>query len=136
MPKEVNGNKQSKEKKHFMKDFKAELKKVTWPTPKQLANNTLAVIVIVIITAIIVAVLDLTFRSIDTYGIEGIKSLVDKQNEVTANEIDANIIDENSIDENAVDNSTENETADNQEDAADEEQNSEEKQEDTKTENE
>ena len=39
MPKEAN-KKQSKDKKHFMKDFKAELKRVIWPTPKQLLNNT------------------------------------------------------------------------------------------------
>ena len=38
MPKETN-KKQSKEKKHFMKDFKAELKRVIWPTTKQLVNN-------------------------------------------------------------------------------------------------
>ena len=29
----------SKNKKSFFKDFKAELKKVVWPTPKQLFNN-------------------------------------------------------------------------------------------------
>ena len=43
MPKEAN-KKQSKETKHFFKDFKAELKRVIWPTPKQLLNNTVAVI--------------------------------------------------------------------------------------------
>ena len=31
---------ENKVKKHFFKDFKAELKKVIWPTPKQLVNNT------------------------------------------------------------------------------------------------
>ena len=30
--------KETKNKKHFFKDFKAELKKVIWPTPKQLIN--------------------------------------------------------------------------------------------------
>ncbi len=109
MPKEVNGNKPNKEKKHFMKDFKAELKKVTWPTPKQLANNTLAVIVIVLITAVIVAVLDLTFRTIDTYGIEGIKSIVESQNEVNTNEV---LDVTNSTDENTTTNETANETTD------------------------
>lgn len=61
MPKETNKNK-SKDKKHFMKDFKAELKKVIWPTPKQLVNNTVAVITVVLITAVIVLVLDFAFE--------------------------------------------------------------------------
>ena len=43
-----------KENKKFFKNFKAELKKVVWPTPKQLANNTIAVITIVLITTAIV----------------------------------------------------------------------------------
>ena len=38
-----------KENKHFFKDFKGELKKVIWPTPKQLVNNTIAVVTIVLI---------------------------------------------------------------------------------------
>ena len=48
--KEIKTNKKenSKNKKSFSKDFKAELKKVVWPTPKQLLNNTVAVITIVL----------------------------------------------------------------------------------------
>ena len=69
--------KEKKEKKHFFKDFKAELKKVIWPTPKQLVNNTVAVITIVLITALIVFVLDLTFESINNYGINHLKSVVE-----------------------------------------------------------
>ena len=46
--------KENKTNKHFLKDFKAELKKVIWPTPKQLVNNTSAVLAIVLITAVIV----------------------------------------------------------------------------------
>ena len=68
--------KSSKEKKHFWKDFKAELKKVIWPTPKQVVNNTVAVITIVVITAVIVFVLDLAFEALNTYGIDKIRSLV------------------------------------------------------------
>ena len=51
--------------RHFLKDFKAELKKVIWPTPKQLVNNTVAVVTIVLITAAIVFVLDLAFESVN-----------------------------------------------------------------------
>ena len=60
MAKNENKN-DNKVKKHFFKDFKAELKRVIWPTPKQLINNTTAVVTIVIITAIIVFALDAVF---------------------------------------------------------------------------
>ena len=42
-----------KDKTSFMKKFKAELKKVVWPTPKQLFNNTVVVITIVLVVAAI-----------------------------------------------------------------------------------
>ena len=80
MPKEV---KNKKENKHFFKDFKAELKKVIWPTPKQLVNNTIAVITIVLITAVIVFVLDFAFEKMNTYGINKIKEAVETKNETT-----------------------------------------------------
>lgn len=83
MPKEA---KNKKEKKHFFKDFKAELKRVIWPTPKQLVNNTVAVITIVLITAVIVFVLDFTFEKMNTYGINKLKTMVDSKNE-TSNEM-------------------------------------------------
>ena len=63
-------------KRHFFKDFKAELKKVIWPTPKQVVNNTIAVIVIVLITALIVFILDRVFGFINSEGINGLKSKV------------------------------------------------------------
>ena len=47
-----------KENKKFFKNFKAELKKVVWPTPKELANNTAAVIAFVFIIALIVFICD------------------------------------------------------------------------------
>ena len=62
-----------KYKTSFMKKFKAELKKVIWPTPKQLFNNTVAVLSIVLITAVIVFVLDLAFESINKYGVNKLK---------------------------------------------------------------
>lgn len=70
-------NKVKKEKKHFFKDFKAELKKVIWPSPKQLVNNTVAVITIVLITAVIVFALDFAFEKMNTYGVNKLKELVE-----------------------------------------------------------
>ncbi len=79
-------NKENKSKKNFFKGFKAELKKVSWPTPKQLINNTTAVVVIVLITALIVIALDIGFEFINTKGVE----LVEKnlQEETITTDID------------------------------------------------
>ena len=65
-----------KEKKNFLKEFKAELKRVSWPTPKQIVNNTVAVITIVLTICIVVFVLDVIFESLNTYGVEKLKALV------------------------------------------------------------
>ena len=80
--------KENKNKKSFFKGLKAELKKVNWPTPKQLVNNTVAVITIVLITALIVFVLDFTFEAINKNGIDKIKESVHSLNasENTTNE--------------------------------------------------
>lgn len=84
-----NDNKVKKEKKHFFKNFKAELKKVIWPTPKQLVNNTVAVITIVLITTIIVFALDLVFETLNTHGVNKLKEIVGNSVENTQ------VIDEN-----------------------------------------
>ncbi len=100
MAKEV---KNKKETRHFFKDFKAELKKVIWPTPKQVANNTTAVITIVLITAIIVFVLDLAFEKLNTHGIDRLKTIVSKEeNNTISNEVNRNTIENNQIDSNTV----------------------------------
>ena len=102
--KEKKEIKNSKDKTSFMKSFKAELKKVIWPTPKQLFNNTIAVLTIVLLTAAIVFVLDLTFESINKYGIDKIKEVV--SNSTLDENLDNTI--ENTIDENlTVDNTAE-----------------------------
>jgi len=92
-----------KDKTSFMKSFKAELKKVSWPTPKQLFNNTVAVLAIVIITAAIVFVLDFAFESMNRYGIDKIKNAVsnsasNETNNNTNNEVENNannVVEEN-----------------------------------------
>ena len=120
MAKEVNKKEaKKKEKKHFWKDFKAELKKVIWPTPKQLVNNTVAVVTIVLITAAIVFVLDLAFESLNTYGINGLRSAVessvDETQENTDTETDAESSDEQASGAEIVEDSSSNEnTVENQ----------------------
>ena len=85
--KQASKKQDTKNKKHFMKDFKAELKRVIWPTPKQLFNNTVAVITVVLITAAIVFVLDFVFESMNTYGINKLKEVVETTNNVDTNSL-------------------------------------------------
>ena len=80
----TNKKENSKNKKSFFKDFKAELKKVVWLTPKQLVNNTIAVVTIVLITAIIVFVLDVAFEAMNEHGVDKIKEVVESTTENTA----------------------------------------------------
>ena len=85
----ANKEKNKKDNRHFLKDFKAELKKVIWPTPKQVLNSTTAVVVIVLLTAAIVFVLDLTFETLNTQGINRLKNVVTTQNDsISENETD------------------------------------------------
>ena len=119
----ANDEKKQKNNKHFFKDFKAELKKVIWPTPKQLVNNTIAVITIVLILAIIVFFLDIAFEALNTYGIDKIRSAVstseeqsdtngavENNNETTENNTTENNTTENNTTENST---TENKTTEN-----------------------
>ena len=103
-------NKDNKNKKSFFKGLKAELKKVIWPTPKQLLNNTVAVITIVLITAIIVFVLDFAFESLNKYGIDKIKQSI-QTIESTEGENSSNTTNEST--ENATTNSENTATTEN-----------------------
>ena len=49
----------------FFKDTKAELKKVVWPTGKQVANNTLWVLILVIVISAVVLGFDLLLEKGD-----------------------------------------------------------------------
>jgi preprotein translocase subunit SecE len=65
MAKDEKNKKNNNQKNSFLKDSKAELKKVNWPTPKRLANDTATVIGIVLVVAAIVFVLDLAFLTLN-----------------------------------------------------------------------
>ena len=114
--KETNNKENTKNKKSFWKSFKAELKKVTWPTPKQLANNTSAVIAIVVLTAIIVFALNITFEAMNKHGVDKVKELISNQttNETTTDESNNN---ESSDDNSATNEADNNESADQNESA-------------------
>lgn len=78
------------ENKHFMKDVKAELKKVTWPTSKQMVNNVTAVIVIVLITAAIVFCLDFVFGAMNKYGVDKLKEHVQSKDQSQSQVVENN----------------------------------------------
>ena len=107
MASDKNDKKIKKEKKHFFKDFKAELKRVTWPTGKQLVNNTIAVITIVFITAAIVFVLDLAFEMLNKYGINKLKSAI--------NNPTTTVVEDNNATSEPTDNAENQDTTDGQE---------------------
>lgn len=86
--KEKNAN---KENKHFFKDFKAEIKKVIWPTSKQLVNTTIAIITMVIVVSVLVFGLDLAFDAMNKYGLTKLQE--------TVQNIDSEGSDENNTDE-------------------------------------
>lgn len=79
----------NKNKKHFFKDMKTELKKVNWLTPKQLLNNTTAVVIMVVIVAAVVFVLDLTFDTLYKKGVDGLKLVVQQDEDKTEDTGDA-----------------------------------------------
>lgn len=112
----ANNKENAKNKKSFWKSFKAELKKVTWPTPKQLANNTSAVIAIVVLTAIIVFALNITFEAMNKHGVDKVKELISNQttSETTTDESNNN---ESSDDNSATNEADNNESADQNESA-------------------
>ena len=81
--------KKDSQKQSFFKGLKAELKRVSWPTFKQVVNNTVAVITIVIVVAVTVFVLDFIFESLNRYGVGSLKALVSSNEE--------NVVDTNTI---------------------------------------
>ena len=104
--------KETKQRSSYFKEMKAELKKVVWPTPKELVNNTVAVIAFVIIIAIIVFVCDFCFDSLNKYGItrlqEKVQSSFQTTNDSENNNQEAQNETSENTDENAENNTEEN----------------------------
>ncbi|MBR2476631.1 MAG: preprotein translocase subunit SecE [Clostridia bacterium] len=63
---EANANKKSKNPfkaiARYFREVKSEMKKVVWPSRKQIVNNTLVVIAAVLIIGIIIWILDAVFQ--------------------------------------------------------------------------
>ena len=107
-----NEKKEIKQKNSYFKEMKAELKKVVWPTPKELVNNTVAVIAFVLIIAIIVFICDFCFDNLNKYGITKMQEKVQSSFQTT-NDSENNTSEEQNetsenTDENTESNSEEN----------------------------
>ena len=96
--------KETKQKSSYFKEMKAELKKVVWPTPKELANNTVAVIAFVIIIAIIVFICDFCFDNINKYGITKMQEKVQSSFQTTEDSENNTSNEQNETSENADEN--------------------------------
>jgi preprotein translocase subunit SecE len=48
--------------KKFLKELKSEISKIVWPTPKQVLNNTLVVIAVVLLSAVFIGLVDALFK--------------------------------------------------------------------------
>ena len=59
---EVNEKKKGNKIFRFFKEVKSEMKKVVWPTRKQIINNTLIVFAAVVVIGVFIWVLDLIFQ--------------------------------------------------------------------------
>ena len=114
-------DKKKKEKKHWFKDLRTELKKVTWLTPKQLFKNTTAVIVMVLLVALIVFVLDFVFEALNSQGVEKLKGFVQSNQTVQIEEATNQIDETTTAEDNGV--VVENEETENSEENTNTEEN-------------
>ena len=108
--------KDTKQKSSYFKEMKAELKKVVWPTPKELANNTVAVIAFVIIIALIVFICDFCFDNLNKYGITKMQEKVQSSFQTTNDSENNTSEEQNGTSENTdenTDNSEENSNEEN-----------------------
>ena len=85
MAKKKNEKKQVKEKKsknRWFKEFISELKKVVWPSKKDLLENTVVVISMVVIVAAIIFVLDLAFEALNKFEVQQVEKIKNSTNSV------------------------------------------------------
>lgn len=93
-------------KQGFLKGSKAELKKVIWPKPKQLATDTATVIAIVLIVAAIVIALDFVFLKANEEFIAKPENKIKGNNTTQSQSVDINSEENNNSE--ATNNTTEN----------------------------
>ena len=100
--------KEQKQKSHYFKDMKAELKKVIWPSSKQTVNNTIAVIVFTLVAALIVFILDLCFDSLNKYAITPLQDKIQSSYESSNSEVEQQNIENTQANTESNDTATQN----------------------------
>lgn len=80
----------------WFKEFRAELKKVVWPSKGQLLENTTVVVSMVLIVAAIIFLLDLGFKELNSLEVKGAKAI--------KSSVSTNVVEENTTSENSVEN--------------------------------
>ena len=78
--------KEAEEKNRFGKEFKAEIKKIVWPSRKELFANSVVVIGSVLIVSVIIFLLDLGFNELTNLEIKAISG--NKENTTVENVVD------------------------------------------------
>ena len=61
-------NKSAKSMK-FFRETKSELKKVSWPSKSQLINNTVVILVFIVIATLVLSLLDVGFQKLLSFVI-------------------------------------------------------------------
>ena len=126
MAKDTKRSKKEKTRKDnskgFFKEFRAELKKVVWPTPKQLVNNTSVVIGMILITAAIVFCLDVAFDNGYQFIVGSAESVIERVENSDTNNTTENAVEENTTEESTTEaETTESESTSDSEDTSTEE---------------
>ena len=73
-PEKVKKEKKKGRVKEAWRGFKSETKKIVWPTWKQVAKNTLVVLVVVLVFVLLIGALDFAF----SHGIQALTDLFTK----------------------------------------------------------
>ncbi len=82
----------NKNSNKWFKEFKAELKKIVWPTKGQLLENTTVVLSMVILVALVIFLLDLGFKELNSLEVKGAQAI---KNSISASSTeDANTVSE------------------------------------------
>ena len=68
--------KKSVKKDSKLSGFRAELKKVIWPKGRQLFENTVVVVSMVIVVSVLIFVLDLTFRGMKDFEVKQLNKVI------------------------------------------------------------
>lgn len=89
--KKDNKKSDEKNKKSWFKGFKAELKKVIWPSKKELFDNTTVVIIVVAIVSVLIFVLDLIFGALTKFEVKQIEKIKNETtNSIVENQVEDN----------------------------------------------